>query len=425
MTLRPLILSFLILFSFLGKAQESSSSAFSSYNFGLLEQNTSLFQRMNGGAKNGYVRSENLNLSNAANLSFTENTAFDVSLRTKITQIDQSGKIGVNQYTNFLYGGIVLPVQEKKWAIGLSLMPYSQVSYKNTVQKQTSDSLLYKYGFSGQGSVSMCKLSSAYNINFDSTFFISAGIEGQYYFGNILKTKDLNISEGLFFSLYEEDNYALKGVGVEGSVLLLKTFKNESFVSLGATYNPGFKPKVSSQHLSYNYTETVLNVQDTIESYSQTSSSTIPFKYSVGGSASYKGQWTLSFDYEQQTWDSTHLRLDQTKLGDYRRLNAGLAFAFTPSRNKEFRPILAFGYSQTQFPVLVQGKALQASALHLGMSIPLFGKLKSKTIFNFGTEFGSYNQVMSAYQERYVHIYVGIVLSPSTYDKWFKHAKID
>lgn len=409
------------------QGQEVSSSSFSSYHIGLLEQNTSLFQRMNGGAKNGYVSSENINLSNAAHTSLMDNTVFDVALRTKISQITESGVTGINQYTNFLYGALVLPIKERKWSLGLSLTPYSNMSYQNVIEKQSADSIMYKYTLNGLGGISTCRVFTSYHVQLDSTLHFSAGLEGQYYFGNVKKNKDFNTSSTYFLNIYSEENYALKGLGVQFSGLLLKTFKNKSFISIGGTYNPGFKAQITSQNLMYHYQKSPfsLPIKDTIQSLSETSKSSMPSKYSIGASVSFKSSFTLSADYEQQTWDSSSLSFDHTPLGAYKRWNVGFSYQIKPNPNKEFAPRLSIGYSQTQFPALIQGQALTATALHFGASIPLFGKLKSKTIFNFGTEFGRYNQIASVYQERYVCIFAGIVLSPSTYDKWFKQAKID
>lgn len=407
------------------QGQIHNYSPYSSFHIGLPEASQSVYDHSFGGAKNNLSNQENINTSNAAANAVANNTLFDLALRTRLNFISESGKSASNQYTHFLYGGLLLPVKEDKWCIGAMLLPYSTVAYQYQQTAYGVDSVLYNYQTQGSGGLQVAKVNSAYRFSPDSIWFISLGLEAQYYFGNIQKSKTWSSEQTNFFGLHQESHQFHQGLGGQVSGIVSRPLAKGGFLSLGARYTPKTRLSSSIDYFSYNFEGSSFNIQDTIDYSDQKLTSSLASVWGIGLGFGFGKILKLHTDFEVHNWNSESINPEGLTLTPVRQWNIGLAFSPNANKNSAFQPSLLVGLNQQNLPFLVQNQMVSVNSIRAGVSLPILGKLKSKTIFNFGTEFGSYSSTVSSYQERYANVYVGLVLSPNAYDKWFKQAKIE
>ncbi len=406
-------------------AQIIPSTSFSSYNIGIIEENTTTFQRISGAGKYGYVNVPFVNLSNPATLSFADNTIFDVGVKSRINNIQQNNQTGQNQMTTLLHGALLFPIIEKKMGLSLSLMPYSRVAYNSTGTYLGPDSIEYKNIHSGIGGINQLRISTGYNFTIDSTFIVGFGLAAQYIFGNIRSNADFYTSATNFLNVYKDNRNFLRGITPELGMILLKKFSNKNQLSLGANYQYKSSINITQEEFMYYYKTNNNAIKDTIVYQLGDRKNNLPQKMGIGVTFSIKEKIVLSADYDIQRWDSSSVNIDQTEVSNRERIGLGILYTPISSERSKFQPMFSANVQQIKHPIIVQGKQLISESVGLGVTIPFTGKYKTKTYVNFGIEIGKFNSVVTNYKENFTNLHLGLVLSPNAYDKWFQRSKID
>jgi hypothetical protein len=148
--------------------------------------------------------------------------------------------------------------------------------------------------------------------------------------------------------------------------------------------------------------------------------------YQISVYADYtKTQWSrFSTEFAQHTSAFTYQ--DATKWSFGVQYTPSFEF-MTKAAGAGFAGKLRYraGFYTATLPMSQNGIQVSERAISAGIGIP-FAALKSNSVFNIGVLYGSRsNGTTIGLSENFLSLNFGIVLAPSSYEKWFKKYKLD
>ena len=189
MSVRNTITILLLITSLYAKAQNASSSPYSVYGIGILNDRTTSFNRSLGGTGIGIQDPSNLNTLNPAaylSISHPITHLFEIGIyadkNTYGTSTRSTSKIN-GGLSNLNYWFRLKP----GWASTVGLSPFSSVSYDIATTKTTADNTKRNYRYSGSGNVSQLYWGNAFKIFQNFT----AGVNLSYLFGSINRSETI------------------------------------------------------------------------------------------------------------------------------------------------------------------------------------------------------------------------------------------
>ncbi|MCK5078978.1 MAG: hypothetical protein KAR09_03490 [Bacteroidales bacterium] len=416
----PLLIAFLLLFfvSERTMAQARISSPYSRYGVGDLWQNHYSVTLAGMGNVGLAIRSNNfLNIKNPASYTGFDSTSFlfDISAlgmytTLKTTEISQDADYGSLGYV--LFG---TPVT-KWWRATFGLIPFSNVGYYVTEEKNIDDIGRVRIIYEGSGGLNQLHFGNGFRI----TDNLSIGINTSYVWGVINRRRRVTFPDSLSMLSTRIDNFDhVSDILVDIGVQYFVPLKNGMELGTGLVIKPGMDLNSTRRYLAQNYFGSNENIEfprDTV-AYSAGTKGKLEFPLGFGGGVSLRraNNFIVSMDVNWRNWKEykSYGRSDSLQ----NSFSMHLGGEYVPKHNSitsywhRVRYRLGIRYANTY--IEINNQPIKEFGISFGLGLPF---RRSKSMLNFAFEFGNRGTVENnLVQENFIKFTFGL----SIYERWF------
>lgn len=384
-----------------------------------------------------------LNLQNPALLARRGRfTAFEVGLigqyKPQISQIRAGTTQSQRDFgANLNYVALAFPVSPR-WAMSISLRPYSYVDYKTrsygrVLQNNTNTIYEAEYIYSGRGALNKASYATGYR--FGKAIYVGADVS--FLFGNLTNNSDARvlINDVSGSATNPQDIVVSRTNRVNYGDLIVKLgaawrpkLNDNWTLNLGATIDPGTNINATETDVYQQVTisgdgssGSSLSDEDTLRNNVSTSAR-LPQQAHFGISIERNNKLTVGVDVGLQRWSQYRTVSGQPgNLSDAITVATGLEYTPKATSTKYWDLVsyrAGFQYMQTAYSV--DGNRVKDMNGSLGMSLPIGSYFVNYV--NLAVQGGQRGVLTgSQIRERYVRFTVGFSLN----DWWFRKSVLD
>lgn len=384
------------------QAQNATSSPYSRFGYGELNDNVPGAYRGMGGVGIGMRSKTVINPAQPASYSVVDSTTFMFDLAASAMWSNYQDAMGERNKAN---GNLeYLTIQFPLWKyIGFSvgLMPYSMVGY-DIADSITAVPHPYTSSYIGNGGISEVYAGLSFNI----MNWVAIGANIYYMFGKVENTRTLAFSESSINSTSQTKTMQISDVRFRYGVQLFHTFADKHSFVLGGTFE-------NKSKLNGRFTQIETITADTVAN--TTTGFDLPMTYGVGLSYNYAGRLTLAADYEQTAWNKVRYFDEVGTLKSRARISYGAEYCHNPYGRKYIeRMIFRLGSSLSDSYIpQINSKDFTVT---LGIGFPL---RNVATVINTTFEYG-HRGTRSTLEENYLRF----TLNASISENWFFKRKL-
>lgn len=448
---RKFLSLFILFVSCLSFGQKFTSSPYSSFGIGEYPYNNHPTYAAFGGASVGMADSLNINFDNPSGYGFLSygQPLFSAGFSFQRSTFSEAGSSFKSNNANIGHFALAVPFA-KRFGMAFGLKQFSRVGYDITENTalNASDTMIYKYF--GEGSVNDAFVGFSLKVLTTKKHQLALGVNGSYLFGTLNHGKTARLAyndEGA----YESSSLRVKSLYYNLGLTYAFNINDENRFTLGGTFTPQQDVAASKEQNLY----LLKNVNsfssdmfyDTISSFYENKSLTLPQSYHVGLSYSFRPktdstynkvripQFSVYASYNVQDWSTYKANFSNDSsqaLMNTSRIAVG--FEFSPHYNYLDRTKAVDYFSRIRYRVGFQTGTMPVyrgtdqfvnQSFSLGFGFPILSQ-RSTSSLNLSLSYGSKsNGQNAALKEDYFSVQFGIVLSPGQYDRWFRKYKID
>ena len=398
-------------------AQIATSSPYSRFGLGELQQ--SIFPEYNafGGASTALSNSNSVNPTNPATYTSFGPNSFLLSTggwhqTTKMQNATTEQIVNNNAFSHLILG---FPINRKLGA-SIGMIPFSNIGYEINARDNDYNANMNYYG---DGGISKIYFGGAYELLND----FSIGVNASYLFGGLNRRKQLVYDDESFLNSRSNSKINLKGYYYELG-LLYKTNINENdafAIGFTANNNSSIRAKKSEIVESFEFSGFSEVPKDTFVNITEWGEITLPRYASVGISYNKDNKWLLVADYSLQDWADYTMFDESDNLANSMRISGGIQY--TPEYNsvtKYYKRMdYRFGASYSNTPLQFDNRQLTEKSISFGFGIPV---KKSRTKYDFSCTLG---QRGTAEDKLIKEQFVRLGLSVSYDGIWFVKRRYD
>jgi len=406
--------------------QSSTSSPFSHYGYGLLDDKSLSFSQALAGTGIGLRSTKHLDFINPASLSALDSTnfIFEVGVQSQFSKLMSPTQTTTVGNTNMQYLAFGFHVA-KWWGAGVGMMPFSRVGYQDKERVMTPDSVDVETDYLGRGGITQIVWGNSFEI-FKS---LSIGFNACYLFGetNINSANIIYSDRYADYTLKQTWNYIHAVIFEAGAQYKYNISRNKSVI-FGVLYVPAQKIHSSKDELvGTTATSTSDAASDTV-SYSANVKNTYPQK--IGGGVSYTivDKLQMGVDYTYQNWSKAVIY--ENPIGSFNKassLNFGLEYTPDKYSSQTYfkRMQYRFGGRLSNTYLNVSDNAtnvqyqLTETAVSLGFGLPL---RQTASNINISCEAGTRKTTdKTILREQFLSLNINFTLN----ENWFYKRKIN
>lgn len=359
---RNIVLLASLLLSGMMWAQNMTSSPFSRYAYGDMNENVPTAYRAMGGVGFGMRNNRAINPAQPASFTSCDTLTFmfDIAASANWSRYRDVNGMRNKANGNLEYVTLQFPLWKRWIAMSVGLLPYSSVGYDITESDSTAGGgYHYNRSYLGEGNISQVYGGLSFNV----CNWLALGMNVYYMWGELSHMRMLSFTETDVNSTIQYENLSVSNVRFRAGAQLFHTFGDHS-VSLGAIYE--HKLKLNSELLIFETQgDTSYLVQDAWE---------LPMVWGVGGSYNWANRLTVAFDFERQGMASAlygGLPGRMSGLQDRNRYAFGIEYRHNPAGRKYVERMLwRAGVSvQDEYLAMVGSKKISAC---IGIGFPVF-----------------------------------------------------
>ena len=359
---RNIVLLAALLLSGMAVSQNMTSSPFSRYAYGDMNENVPTAFRAMGGVGFGMRNNRAINPAQPASYTSCDTLTFmfDIAASANWSRYRDVNGMRNKANGNLEYVTLQFPLWKRWIAMSVGLLPYSSVGYDITEADSTAGGgYHYKRGYVGEGNISQVYGGLSFNI----CNWLALGVNVYYMWGELSHMRMLSFTETDVNSTIQYENLSVSNVRFRAGAQLFHKWDDHS-VSVGAIYE--HKLKLNSELLIFETQgDTSYLVQDAWE---------LPMVWGVGGSYNWANRLTVAFDFERQGMASAiygGLPGRMSGLQDRNRYAFGIEYRHNPAGRKYVERMLwRAGVSvQDEYVTLVGSKKISAC---VGIGFPVF-----------------------------------------------------
>lgn len=269
-------------------AQNMTSSPYSRYAYGDLNENVPVGYRAMGGVGFGMRSNKAINPAQPASFTACDTLTFmfDVAASACWNHYKDAGGVKNKGNGNLEYVTMQFPLWKQWIAMSVGLQPYSSVGYNIQMADSIPGTAHYTKTYYGDGNISQVYGGLSFNI----CNWFALGANVYYMWGDLDHMRTLVFTESDINPTLENENLRVRNVRVRAGAQLFHTFGSHT-INFGAIYEP--KLKLNSEL-------TIIDTQlsDSIETYSGYWQ--LPMVWGVGASYNWDNRLTVAFDFERQ-----------------------------------------------------------------------------------------------------------------------------
>lgn len=448
--MRKLLFVILLLPAAVSFGQSYSNNPYS--NWGLGEEGSlgeAQFSSL-GNVRSAVIDSTVANFYNPSSYSFLAKgmPLLSVNIAGRISRLSQNDVTSRSAMGNISHIAMIFPIT-KRFGFAGGVTPFSRKGYSITsTGYEYGDSIFYAYR--GVGTTQRAFLGASYQLIHSDRYTLALGANLGYIFGTVSNERYAKFASN-------------DGAGLDENITRMKSFNYDfgvsyrmqldedkrQYLTIGATMTPEQKLKAELDYALY-YTTGIQFTRDSIvdtlvSSSGQSGTINYPSSFSIGFGYTFKPNNTdnhlkyvyqigVYAEYSRTSWSKYKENFEVNHAApiynDASRLSFGVTYR--PSSNfatKTGNPFLtriqyrAGFYTQT-LPIVTSNGQLKENAISFGFGIPIPQMWNSS--LNFSIAGGTRNNGSDVgISEKFLNMSVGIVLSPSKDDRWFRKYKLD
>ena len=378
------------------QAQNNTSSPFSCFGYGELNDNVPGQLRSMGGVWTGMRDKRVINPAQPASYSVVDSTTFMFDLGASVMWTNYGDSKGVKNLAN---GNLeYLTIQFPIWKyIGFSVgvLPYSMVGYDIT-DSVKSVPHPYTKVYTGEGGITEVYGGLSFNI----LNWAAVGANVYYMFGNVLNNRALVFNEAGINSALQTSMTHVSDYRLRYGAQLFHTFGKHGVV-LGAVFE-------NKKPFRVTYLEEETLTADTV-GYLVNGGFDLPMMFSVGASYCYDNRLLLAADYGMTAWGDIRYKWGPN-LRNRQRFAFGAEYRHNPlGRRYVERMPFRFGLSMTD-PYVNEINSRDYT-VSIGVGFPL---RNVNTVINASLEYGHRGSA-AVMQENYLRLTINAGIA----ETWF------
>ena len=362
--------SFIFHFS-LSSAQNMTSSPYSRYAYGDLNENVPTGYRAMGGVGFGMRNNRAINPSQPASYTSCDTMTFMMDIAASANWSHYTDTRGVRNKANgnLEYLTLQFPLFKRWIAMSVGLLPYSSVGYDISL-KGIVDKYDYTTSYTGTGNISQVYGGLSFNV----LNWFAFGANVYYMWGDLDRMRAVTFTQtGLNPTIYDEE-LRVSSVRLRYGAQFFHTWGDHT-VNVGAIFESKMK-----LHSELWVIET--QSEDSIPIYKNGWQT--PMVYGVGLSYNWAKRLTVAFDFERQCMADALYNGAPGWVSDLQNKNRyaiGLEYRHNPmGRNYAERMFWRAGVNiQDEYLTLIGNKRISAS-IGIGFPLPNIGTVINTTI---------------------------------------------
>lgn len=392
-----------------GLFAQNTSSPYSRFGYGLLNDNATATQRQMGGIGYGMNSGRQINAMNPASYAFIDSLTYLFDMGINYTSIKRTeGDTKENTSGGGLdYITMQFPVS-KRIGMSIGLLPYSSVGY--AFGSEIENGL---YSRQGSGGLNQLYAGIAGRI-LDG---LSVGINASYLFGNVINDAYATAESGSE-ALFEQVT-SVRDWHIQAGVQYSFNVGRKNRFTLGAVYSPEKTLLGHAWVTQYDVTADTEPIEH--QRISLRNNAGLPETWGGGINYTWDNRFMVEADYTYQPWSKVKvLKLegfDQNNFAD--RWQISLGSQFTPAERGSYLRRVSYrvgGFFNNDY-IMVGTNRVREYGLSCGFGLPTLGR----TIVNLGFEYrhrqAHPNPLL---KENYFSIRLGLNLN----EIWFQKSKI-
>lgn len=353
-------LTLLILISFValaGVAQNNTSSPYSRFGYGELNDNVPGAYRAMGGVGLAMRNSRVISLANPASISSCDSLTFMLDLAASGMWENYKDATGRRNKANgnLEYLNMQFPIWSPYIAFALGVSPYSVVGYDFQMSDSINSSRHYQTSYYGEGGIT--QVYGGLGVNLFN--WVALGVNLYYMFGDVTNARALTFTEADYRSVVEITNLHVSDIRLRYGLQLFHTFGKHS-VSLGGIFE-----KKSDLNCYYTIIEsTSLDTIPIIEGFD------LPMVYGGGVAYSFDNRLSVSAEVMFTDWQRVRYKGETNMLRSRMKISAGAEYRHQMGSRKyvENMPFrVGFSLSDSYLP----GVATKDYSVSIGVGFPL------------------------------------------------------
>ena len=379
-------------------AQNNTSSPFSCYGLGDINDNVPNTYRALGGIGIGMRNNKVICAAQPASFTACDSLTFMFDLAASVMWTRYGDDVGTKNKANgnLEYITLQFPLYKRYVALSAGLLPFSSVGYNIALADSVNSDYHYVMDYYGNGGISEVYGGLSFNL-FD---WVAIGANVYYMFGDVINTRSVQFVESDVRTVTQAAEMSVSSVRFREGLQFFHTFGKHTFVLGGVFEN---KRTLKGDYILAESTQldTVWIMKDITQ---------VPMMFGVGASYTFDKRLTIGFDFSRSFWSKTSTVESLDDLQDRNRYAFGIEYRHNPmGRNYAERMLWRVGANLAD-PYVAKIKKPDFM-VSLGMGFPL---RNAGTIFNVSIEYGHRGPAASLEEH-----YLRMTLNASIAENWF------
>ena len=407
-TLQKILLSILAIIMAIGvSAQNLTSSPYSRYAYGDLNENVPTAYRAMGGVGFGMRNNRAINPSQPASYTSCDSMTFMMDVAASASWSRYQDVSGQRNKANgsLEYVTVQIPLWKKWIALSAGLLPYSSVGYSIALDGETKGSA-YTYLVDYEGSGNISEIYGGLSFNILNWFALGANV--YYMWGDLERMRTLTFYQTGLTPTVQDEILHVSNVRLRYGAQLFHSWDKHAF-TVGAIFENRRK-----LHSDWVLIET--ETSDSIDIYQD--GWQLPMVWGVGASYNWNKRLTIAFDFERQHMSTmlyNGLAGSYSGLQDRNRFAFGIEYRNNPmGRKYADRMLWRVGASMQDEYLASIGAPKYTVSVGLGFPLPTIG-----TIINTTIEY-NHRGKKSGLEEHALRFTLGISIA----ENWFFKRKL-
>ncbi len=342
-------------------AQNMTSSPYSRYAYGDMNENVPTGFRGMGGVGFGMRNNKAINPSQPASYTSMDSLTFmfDVAASVSWSHYRDAGGKKNKANGNLEYVTMQFPLYKRWIAMSVGLLPYSSVGYEITLE-DSIPGYHYKMDYEGDGNISQVYGGLSFNI----CNWFALGANVYYMWGDLNRMRMVSFTESGLQTTVQDEMLSVSNVRFRAGAQFFHSFDKHAF-NVGAIFEN--KMKLHSELIVIE-TQSDDSIPIFVDGWQ------LPMVWGVGASYTWDNRLTVAFDYEHQYMASALYNGapgSVSGLKDRSRFAGGVEYRHNPmGRKYAERMIWRAGISvQDEYLATIGAKRISAS---VGIGFPLW-----------------------------------------------------
>lgn len=412
-------------------AQSGTNSPYSQYGLGLLNEQSSGFNRGMNGLGLAFREHNQVNYINPASYSALDSLTFifDAGLSGQITNFNENGhKINANN-ADFEYAVAAFRAF-KHVGVSFGIVPFTNVGYNYAITDYLNDDrdVAYTNTYSGSGGIHQVYFGAGWEF----LKSLSVGANISYLWGDIDRSVINSYSDGSINTLSKYYTASVKSYKLDVGLQYQLALDKKNALAIGLTYGLGHKLGTDPT-CNIISTNTMTAVADTA-SFTVNNGLEIPTSFGAGVMWNHANKFKLGADFSYQQWgslqypvyrvvnDEPRYELTDDYYKDRYKVTVGGEFCNDEMSRRffdriRFRAGVSYATSYYKINGLDGPDEISAS---IGFGIPIVNAYNNRSVLNISGQW-VHSAANGLLTENTFRINIGITFN----ERWFMKWKVD